>query len=198
MINKKVVLIFTLVFILVMPLIISQSSNKVVLSIVLNYDNGNIHQGNISLIETSEELNKKELNGNYTLKVFSFLNEELYKTSFDFSLEILSSPPKEWFDSEGNQIYAPNETEVGRLNLEKTSKALFVPYFKTGKLVIISDKSSKELLKIDISAFATCNQNKICDNQESKETCPEDCSNIQIKTNSSFWQKLLDWIKSWI
>ena len=70
-----------------------------------------------------------------------------------------------------------------------------MPYFKTAKSISIY-KEEKEILNIDVSSFAVCNQNKICDNQETKATCSEDCSTIAESNSSvSFWQKIVNFFK---
>ena len=158
---KGLILFFAIIFsfLLFLPLINANQEENLVISLILNYDNGTLTDLETSIIETQYPLDKPTTSGNYSLKVFSFLNEELYQDYFDFDLRI--------FDAE-------------MLDLEQTDKIIFMPYFKTGKSVNIY-KGDKEILNIDISSFAVCNQNKICDNHESEDRCPEDCKSNQEK-----------------
>jgi hypothetical protein len=108
----------------------------------------------------------------YTLKMFSFENEVLYSFKFSINPEKLYAPPKEWFDEEGNQIYIPNET----ISVEnETNIVLVFPYFKNAEKVNIYDSDDSLILSVDVSKYATCNMNNICNSNENYYTCPEDC-----------------------
>lgn len=154
--------------------VIGYQSEGTFISITLFYNNGNLSYGNVKLLETPENLNTKSEIGDYQLTVFSFEDKPLYETKFSFSLEIVSSPPEEWFDDEGNQIYFPNATGKEKLKLEKASIVLFIPYFDDVKNAkVFYDGILK--LNIDLSNFSICNHNSICENKESFKTCPTDC-----------------------
>ena len=186
------------------------------LSITLNYDLGNITLERINSIQSIDELNKFISIGSYTLKVFSFEEEILYETKFDFSLEMFGVPPKEWFDVEGNQIYFPNITETSKGVLEKSSEVLFIPYYKNAKYVNVYEGGVLKL-EIDLSEHAICNENNICDHKETNELCPSEClcgNNIcdvdesystcskdcpyehSERKEMNFWQRILSFIKS--
>jgi len=177
------------------PLVLAEG-NQLFFSINLDYDSGTISQQSVKLIESMGEIDKKSLVGDYKLKIYSFNEELLYESNFDFDLELFNSPPKEWFDDEGNQIYIPDETEAEPTLIERTTKVLFAPYSATAKELRIEKENKIELI-IDVSEFALCNQNNICDNGESKELCSEDCSGANVSYKKvSFWQGIINWIKS--
>jgi len=190
----RVILSAVFIVMFALTLVSANEEKSLAISFKLGYDHGSVTNLGTNIIETQNYINTPVNQGNYSLKIFSFLNEELYQTYFDFDLQILSVPPKEWFDDEGNQIYIPNETGTGKLGLEKTAKVIFTPYFKTAKYVLVY-KDSKEILNINLSSYAVCNQNKVCDNQETKDTCSEDCSTIVKSHSSSFWQKIMNFFK---
>lgn len=135
--------------------IVFAEENQIFFSVVLDYDSGIISQKDIKLIESIGEIDKKSDIGDYNLKIYSFSEKLLYKTNFDFDLEIFNIPPKEWFDDEGNQIYIPDEGEIETTIIEKTTKVLFVPYFSNAKTIEIFDENDTLLLSIDVSQYAT-------------------------------------------
>ncbi len=194
----KFISICMLLFILLVLPVFAQKSDTLFVSVTLEYNRGTVTIKDTNLIQSSEYIDKSKDTGNYTLKVYSYNGTALYETKFDFDLNILSAPPKEWFDNEGNQIYFPNETQPSKTGLDRASVVLFVPYFKTMKVLKIYDKNNNEILTSDVSKFAVCNLNSICDDKETKEVCPEDCSTRQNTSykSLSFWQWLMGLFKS--
>ncbi len=154
---------------------LASNDSNLFLSVILNYDQGKISFQDVKLIQSTEPISKEEKIGNYTLKVYSFKQDKLYETKVTFDLMLFNEPPKEWFDEEGNQIYFPNETYKPKLIIDKTSKVVFVPYFKTINFIKLFNSDDVEIASKDVSELAVCNQNSICDNNETKELCPEDC-----------------------
>ena len=194
MINKnlKNIMIILFFLLLTMPIVNAQVEN-IVLSLTLKYDNGKLKQEGITLIQGSPPDRRNQLITGYTAKVISFNKEVLY--SFKFSIELipLSALDPSWFDEEGNQIYFPKEKVKP---LKELTFVLNFPYFKNVKYIEIYDPNNKLILTVDVSEYAICNQNKICDGKESNEICPEDCPLSINKEKISFWKRLIIWIKS--
>jgi len=134
-----------------LPVALAQE-NQVFFSVILDYDSGTITQKEVKLIESIGELDKKSSIGDYKLRVYSFDGQVLYETNFDLDLDIFDTPPKEWFDDEGNQIIIPTETDVGSATVEETTKVLFVPYSIDAKEIRI-EKDGRIELVIDVSEF---------------------------------------------
>lgn len=167
------------------------SDSELFMSVIVEYSQGKISFQEPNLIQSTEAINKEEKIGNYTLRVYSFKNEILYETKINFDLAIFGAPLKEWFDKEGNQVIIPNETDTSII--DKASQVVFIPYFKTGKSIIMYDLTNTVVANIDISKFAVCNQNEICDTKETEELCPNDCSSTSSTYKPiSFWQ----WVKN--
>lgn len=187
-----------LLFILLVLPAFAQKSDTLFVSVTLEYNRGTVTINDTSLIQSSEYIDKSKDTGNYTLKVYSHNETALYETKFDFDLNILGAPPKEWFDNDGNQIYFPNETQPAKLGLDRASVVLFAPYFRTIKIVRIYDNNDREITSKDVSEFAVCNINSICDSKETEEVCPEDCTARQTTSykSLSFWQWLIGLFKS--
>jgi len=141
-------------------------------SFTLKYKDGKLNLTSIGLLDGTapDRLNQPEVG--YTLKVVSFKNEVLYSFKFSIDTTILSAADPSWFDEEGNQIYIPNETQK---TINETSINLIFPYFKNAKTVDIFDQNNTLVLSIDISKYATCNTNGVCDHNENYNICPEDC-----------------------
>ncbi|MBI2106560.1 hypothetical protein HYT57_01115 [Candidatus Woesearchaeota archaeon] len=191
--NKKLFISALFIVLLSITMINAQLEN-VVLSLTLKYDNGKIMHEETKLISGSppDRINQP-ING-YTAKILSFKNELLYSFKFPIELIPLSALDPSWFDDEGNQIFFPNETVE---SLKKLTFILNFPFFNNAKYIEIYSPEDSLILTVDISKFALCNQNKICDSDESKELCPDDCSNVDVSYEKiSFWQRIINWIKS--
>lgn len=194
----KAIYLAIVCFILIFVPLVFAEENSLFFSIILNYNSGTISLNDVKLIEGIGEIDKNSTDGDYKLTVYSFNEELLYESNFDLDLELFNSPPQEWFDDEGNQIYVPSENETELAKIETTSKVLFIPYFPNANQLVIEKESKVELI-IDLSEFALCNQNKICDTEESQDLCPVDCLITDVTYEKiSFWQRLIGWIKSLI
>lgn len=189
--NKKSIMI---VFIVLLSIaIVNAQEEDVVLSLTLKYDGGKITKESIKLIEGVPPDRLNQPTDGYTAKVISFNNEELYSFKFLIELTPLTALDPTWFDDEGNQIFFPDETMKP---LEELVFVLNFPYFKNGKSIKIYNPNNKLVLIIDISEFATCNRNNVCDLKESHELCPEDCPLSEEKSRLSLWEKIINFIKS--
>jgi hypothetical protein len=77
-----------------------------------------------------------------------------------------------FYDATGNEIIST------QFNTSNGAFQLTIPYFGIGNLLKIYETSTKkELLTADLSAFATCNSNGICEYEkgETIQTCLGDC-----------------------
>jgi hypothetical protein len=175
-----------LLLIIIFSMVIASVNAATYYSIILDYDRGDIKLNNIKLVENEQELDFSKNTGDYELKIRSFNGVELFTTNFEIDTTIYSAPLPEWFDDEGNQIVIPEDDED--IELEKTSKVVFAPYFENAKEGII-EKNKGTLLSINLADYSVCNENKICDGTEDYMTCPSDC-----KLN--WWDKLVLWFKS--
>jgi hypothetical protein len=98
----------------------------------------------------------------FTAKVYGFDNKELY--NFKFAVEF-------WFYD--------NPTILS----EKPVLIIF-PYYRNIKEAKIYDKQDKLQLTVDLSEFATCNQNGVCNPVigEDNEYCAVDCKAGEAET----------------
>ena len=171
-----------------------EAVGNVYVSLTLDYTDGKLSKLDIKLIQSEELLDFSKKLGDYKAVIKSFDDNVLFETYFDITTEVVPEPLKEWFDEKGNQIVIPDKPVD--MKLKDASVVVFVPYFKNGKVIEIYDKSNKLKLTIDISDFATCNINNICDLKESHDLCPEDCLFLEEKIKLSWWERVLSFLKN--
>jgi len=116
---------------------------------------------NIELVEGYPD-HKLQPEEGYTAKVFGFDDKEEY--SFKFPVEF-------WFYD--------NPTVLS----EKPVLIIF-PHYRNIKEAKIYDKKNKLQLTVDLSEFATCNQNRVCNPNigEDNELCAADCKAGEAET----------------
>ena len=131
-------------------------------SLALDYDSGKLSLQNIELVSATPP--KKALENEYTARILSYRNENLYETTFGISLVKFYGLPI----SRETANLPPEE-------LNETTVDLLLPYHPNAKTIHIL-KQEALLLEVDLSSFAICNENKICDGSESPATCPSDCT----------------------
>lgn len=91
----------------------------------------------------------------FTGKVYSLKNVLLYNFTFEKSVTA--------FDGHG-----------GSYGVEEFDRDISFPQYRdVGRLEIWEGRNKK--LDLDLSVYATCNEDMVCDSTESELTCPEDC-----------------------
>src|SRR3989344_8510997 len=145
--------ILPILFIMLSPIAIAENLSY---GILLHYESkdGTFSITNISLIKVPS-LDRRSV-GAYKIGLYSFEGRPLYDTNFDIDTFV--------YDSD--------------IIIEELDKKLFLPYFTNGaKLKILERNLTRDVIRHerDISSFATCNENKVCDDKETHELCPEEC-----------------------
>lgn len=135
-------------------------------SILLNYDSGKFNLENILLIE-SQPMPVSEGN-EYKAQVVSFSKRILYETSFTVQLIIFHAPPA---TAEG-EIPQSKESDIF---LTKTTVDLILPWYPNAENILITRNESK-VIEIDVSRFSMCNENAVCDGNETLKFCPNECT----------------------
>jgi hypothetical protein len=106
--------------------------------------------------------------------------EELY-----FSIESPSfSPPREWFDEEGNQIVIPDvvEEEIDKI------ETFYLPYSIEARYVAIYDMTNNILYEVDFYEFLniSCGDG-FCDSYKENEfVCAQDCFATQEELSLNY------------
>lgn len=166
---KKLLLVFASLLVLAG---IVFAANAVSYSIVIKYDKGTLSAESVRLTEGPAPDRLVQPEEGYTLKVLSFKGEVLHSFKFAIELTPQYESLSEWFDEEGNQISVSNATLP---SVETTTFAISAPYFRNAKSIDIYDTNGNLALSIDLTEFATCNMNSVCEEKESTDICPEDC-----------------------
>lgn len=150
MMNKRLFAAFVL-FLAVIPICFANGS----MSFLLHYDNGEVALREIELLERSPPDFILQPEQGFAAGIASFNGSVLFARRFEFPLKDYDS------------IYT----------LDKVDYALIVPYFNTGQYFYVFDKDIKQIIKADISEYAVCNQNGVCNPEygETLQTCEEDC-----------------------
>ena len=169
------------------------AGNTLYFSLTTNFVSGKLLKQSVSLIQSEEILDFSKKTGDYKVVLISFERDILFETYFDVTTEVVPEPLKEWFDEKGNQVIVP-EKHV-ETKLKEVSSVIFLPYFKNAKNIEIYNKKNELELSVDVSEFATCNLNKVCDFKESHDLCPEDCPFAET-IKLSWWQKIINFIKN--
>ena len=185
---KKKILILLFIITLLPTLVYAQN---LAYSIELLYKSGGISKNNLVLIDSKYEISPV-VGGEYDAKLYSFDNNLLFETSFNFELERTDEANPEWFNKEGKQIIV---NKVQSQKTDEISKVIFLPYHKNGKEVRIY-RYNELKLTVDVSNLATCNNNGKCDNGETNKFCPEDCPINEGKNKLSWWQWILNFIRN--
>lgn len=172
--KRLIPFVFIVVLLLGTSLTLAGQQN-LLYTLTVDYQAGKISISDIRRFQIDEPLDTQSSKGSYILRVFSFTGELLYRTNFEFQLELFGVPPSEWFDDQGNQIHIPNATETGLTILEESSLVLVVPYYNNANWVGIF-QDDVLLAERDLSEYSTCNENGVCDESETIELCPQDCT----------------------
>lgn len=133
-------------------------------SLSIKYKEGKMSLTGLELINGASPDRLVQPETGYTLRLVSFDNKILY--SFRFAVE--STPV---FSSSPNTEYPV---------ITGTSVVLVFPYFNNAKTAEIYGPNNILVLAADVSKYATCNMNKICDFNENYQVCPSDCKQESV------------------
>lgn len=118
----------------------------------------------IRLINGGEPMN---YDGDYKARIISFK---------DVILTIINFKPL-WVVA-GDKLNPQTNQFEGGMTFRSSGSFPFVlqlPYYPNAEYAEIFDPDGNKQLKIYLTAFARCNENKICDPGEEEKDCPSDC-----------------------
>lgn len=155
----KYITLWVVGVILMSPPVLAQDTLSYSLSI--HYDLGTLGLADILLIEATPMLSV--MGNDYTARILSYKGEVLFESTFNIQLLLLNSQPLDSTEP------APN------MELTETTVDLLLPYYPNAKEIVIL-KKDVALLTIDVSRSSLCNENAVCDESETFETCPLECT----------------------
>jgi len=123
--------------------------------ITASYYYGGLINKNLQVLEGEPSIKISEPETNYEIKLISFDEEILFSYKFKLSPTIFIGGKK--------------------IELNEFDFTLTLPYFANGKRIDIYDTNNRLLLSIDVSKFAKCDEDGICEDFENEEICPQDC-----------------------
>lgn len=106
----------------------------------------------------------------YSARIISFKNTTLF--NFTFLVDILPIFEGRFGFNNFNNSF--NDSYDYFANITSTVKLAVIPAFFNAKSFDIYENDSLKL-SVDISQFARCNENSVCDSFENSELCPSDC-----------------------
>lgn len=118
----------------------------------------------IRLISGGEPMN---YDGNYKVRIISF-NDAILSTNYFQPLFVIAG---DRFNPKTNQY-------EGGMKFNETDSFPFIlqiPYYPNAQYAEIFDPEGNKQLKIYLTAFARCNENKICEDGETEKECSSDC-----------------------
>lgn len=131
--------------------------------ISIDYDSGKLSLNEIKVVRSEPRTYLVQPKEGYEMKINSFSKENLF--SFKFNIN-------------------PVPADINPTNFpDKTTIVYTLPYFENAEFIEVLDQNGKNVLSVDVSMFAPCKVNNICDSNENIKSCPEDCSQKQIQDN---------------
>lgn len=138
-------------------------ANKI-FSLVLNYNNGSLAAVDISVTDGFAPDRKIQPESGWKAEIISFNDSTLESFKFQIPNMLSLSPPLE------GQGLPP-----GLITLSNINFTLIMQYYSDAKHLNFYNESNAKILSLDVSKFATCNLNGICESGESYEICSADC-----------------------
>ena len=158
--------IFIVVLILLIP-VLSQTKGVYILD--LHYENGDLTLNNINF---NSSLYASQIIG---ISGEEFFNYELFSHNTSLIDKIIFEAPNEIVIDEF--IEKDNETiftgEI--ITLDTIDFLLITDYYPEASNIVIKDSSDNILIEVDVAKFSKCNQNLICEGEESTLICASDC-----------------------
>jgi len=145
----------------------AQSHENKVYLIDLNYDAGVLSLNDVVTKAGFPPETPSQSTQAWRIDLISFQDQVLYSSTFDIPNVLLQVPPLEGEPAGGGPII-----------LENLNFSIIVPYYPNGRDVNIFANNGTLVLSADVSQFASCNLDSICEHNENYQTCPEDCAPV--------------------
>ncbi|MBI2576065.1 right-handed parallel beta-helix repeat-containing protein [Candidatus Woesearchaeota archaeon] len=144
-----------------------------------NYSAGNVSLSNVALV-SGKPSTASEQNGTYSIRIYSFENKTLDEIKFSFSLESIYAPPSEWFDANGSQNLAGNESGIVESNI--TMEIISLPYFPGVQMIGLYGSNGSLIGEENVSSYHDLDRDKI---PSLADNCPLVKNNGQDDSNNN-------------
>ena len=152
---KKLVII-ALVLAMAIQFVEAVAINEISYSVKMRFDGDNALPESAKLVQGEAAEEDRTENHSYKLQLTSFKGEKLDSRGFNL--------PNYWFDI---NVYVENGTFI-----------IFLPYHTNAQKLEVF-REGRKISELDISEFASCNQDGFCSVTEKEEECPEDCGELR-------------------
>lgn len=149
---KKRLVMIALVLAMAIPFAEAVALNEISYSVKMRFDKEHAFPESTKLVEGTAAEEDRTENYTYGLQLTSFKGEKLDSRGFNL--------PNYWFDID---VYVENGTFV-----------MFLPYNTNAEKIEVY-REGRKISELDVSEFASCNQDNFCSVTEKQEECPEDC-----------------------
>ena len=159
---KKKLMIIALMLAMAIQFVQAVAINEISYSIKMRFDGHNALPESAKLVQGEAAEEDRTENHSYKLQLTSFKGEKLDSRGFDL--------PNYWFDID---VYVENGTFI-----------MFLPYHTNGQKLEVY-RNGRKISELDVSEFASCNQDGFCSVTEKQEECPEDCKVKVVEEKTS-------------
>ena len=165
---REKIIVFMLMLAMIIPFAEAVVLNEISYSVKMRFDKEHAFPESAKLVQGTAAEDDRTVNHTYMLQLTSFKGEKLDYRGFNL--------PNYWFDI---NVYVENGTFV-----------MFLPYHTNAEKIEVY-REGRKISELDVSEFASCNQDGFCSVTENSKECPEDCTIEEVGAEEGFTEEEL-------